>query len=209
MKKGLIVFAREPLPGEVKTRLAAAIGKQAAVELYKTMLETVLKSTRQLSNIETTVFWSCKNESLPQLAREYHCTSRLQCSGDLGQRMYAAFEDMFAHGCELCCIIGSDAPDLPCEYILNAYKLLSAQQTDVVFGPSTDGGYYLLGMKELRPQLFMNIHWSTANVLRQSLTVAQASGLTTALLPEWQDIDTLDDLHAFQNRNSMKQSTDT
>ena len=81
--------------------------------------------------------------------------------------------------------------------------LRKTQQTDVVLGPSLDGGYYLLGLRQLWPQLFVNIPWSTADVLEQSLTTAQGAGLKTALLPEWQDIDTLEDLHAFQERNRL------
>jgi uncharacterized protein len=209
MKKGLIIFAREPLPGEVKTRLAASIGDRAAAELYETMLQDVLKTGRQLNDVETVVFWDCEEESLPLLAERYRCCARRQSPGDLGQRMQAAFGEMFANGCELCCIIGSDAPDLPLSYILEAYQLLATQQTDVVFGPSRDGGYYLLGLRQVWPQLFANIPWSSAAVLEQSLAAARDSGLTAALLPEWQDIDTLEDLQAFQERNRLTLSMET
>lgn len=203
MKKGLIIFAREPIPGTVKTRLALAIGDQAAAELYDTMLQDVLKTARQLSDVETVVFWACEEESLPRLAEHYRCRSRRQSPGDLGQRMQKAFEEMFASGCKICCIIGSDAPDLPLSYIQEAYQLLATQQTDIVFGPSRDGGYYLLGMRKIWVQLFTEIPWSSVDVLEQSLSAARDSGLTSALLPEWQDIDTVEDLNAFQERNRL------
>ena len=209
MKKGLIIFAREPIPGAVKTRLAAAVGEHVAAELYETMLLDVLKTTRQLNGVETVVFWACEEESLPLLAERYRCCARRQSQGDLGQRMQAAFEEMFANGCELCCIIGSDAPDLPLSYIQEAYQLLAAQQTDVVFGPSRDGGYYLLGLRQVWPQLFTDIPWSTVDVLEQSLVAARDSGVTAALLPEWQDIDTVEDLHAFQERTRLTLSMET
>lgn len=209
MKKGLMVFAREPLPGKVKTRLAASLGDQPAALLYEAMLQDVLKSTRQLSDVETFVFWACEEESLPLLAERYHCRSRLQSQGDLGQRMRAAFEEMFANGCELCCIIGSDAPDLPLLYILEAYQLLATPYTDVVFGPCRDGGYYLLGLRRVWPQLFTNIPWSSAAVLEQSLAAVRESGLTATLLPEWEDIDSVEDLHALQVRIRLKQSMET
>jgi len=203
MKKGLIVFAREPLPGEVKTRLAAAVGDRVAADLYEKMLQDVLETCRQLSGIETVVFWACEEKSLPLLSMRYRCRSRLQGTGDLGQRMQAAFEEMFADGCELCCIIGSDAPDLPLSHILEAYRLLSEPPADVVFGPSLDGGYYLLGLRQDCPRLFANIPWSGASVLEQSLAAARDSGLTAALLPEWQDIDTVEDLQAFKERKRL------
>ena len=81
MKKGLIVFAREPLPGAVKTRLAAALGDLAAAELYETMLQDVLKTARQLSDVDTVVFWACEEESLPRLAERYRCCARRQSPG--------------------------------------------------------------------------------------------------------------------------------
>jgi len=203
MKKGLIVFAREPLPGSVKTRLAASIGNHAAVELYETMVQDVLKTARQLCDVETIVFWDCEKESLPVLSEKYSCNSRCQIAGNLGQRMQAAFAEMFADGCDLCCIIGSDAPDLPLPYILEAYRLLEAPHTDVVLGPSKDGGYYLLGLRHVWEQLFVNIPWSTSAVCERTLTATRDSALTAVLLPEWQDIDTLEDLQAFQGRSRV------
>ncbi|HIJ86493.1 MAG TPA: glycosyltransferase [Desulfuromonadales bacterium] len=204
MKKGLIVFAREPLPGQVKTRLAASLGDQLATDIYENMLREVLKTTRQLRDIETFVFWACREESLPILADRYRCTSRLQSQGDLGERMQAAFELMFADGCDACCIIGSDAPDVPIAYIFEAYRLLETLHRGIVFGPSRDGGYYLLGLRRVWSKLFTNISWSSPEVLAQSLVAARASGLSPALLPEWQDIDTVEDLHDFQERNRGK-----
>jgi rSAM/selenodomain-associated transferase 1 len=204
MKRGLIVFAREPIPGTVKTRLAAAVGDQAAADLYEAMLQAVLKTSRRLDDVETIVYWACEEESLPRLDEKYGCSSRRQCMGDLEQRMQGAFQEMFSGGCDVCCIIGSDAPDLPLPYIQEAYRLLATQQTDAVFGPSRDGGYYLLGMRKILPQLFSGIPWSSADVLAQSLTAARDSGLTAALLPEWQDIDTAEDLQAYQERNQGK-----
>jgi rSAM/selenodomain-associated transferase 1 len=205
MKKRLIVFAREPVPGLVKTRLAAAIGDRAAAELYETMLQDVLKTCRQLDDVETVVFWACEEESLPRLAERYRCSSRRQSPGDLGQRMQSAFADMFSNGCELCCIIGSDAPDVPLSYIQKAYAVLETQRSNVVFGPSRDGGYYLLGLRQVWPLLFTKIPWSSADVLEESLAAARDSGAIVTLLPEWQDIDTVEDLQAFQERIRLMQ----
>ena len=204
MKKGLILFAREPIPGQVKTRLAASIGDHAAAELYETMLQDVLKTARELSDVEAVVFWACEEETaLTALTEKFRCNSRYQRQGNLGQRMQAAFEEMFASGCELCCIIGSDAPDLPVSYIQDAYRLLETKPVDVVFGPSKDGGYYLLGLRQVRPQFFANIPWSSPEVLEQSLAIVRDSGMTATLLPEWQDIDTYEDLQAFQERTRL------
>ena len=206
MKQGLIVFAREPLPGRVKSRLASEIGKSAAAELYEIMLRDTIKTTRQLSGVETFIYWACEEAALPRLAENYSCNSKQQGSGNLGQRMQAALEEMFADGFHSVCVVGSDAPDLPPAYIQNACQLLATLQADVVFGPCKDGGYYLLGLRQVYVRLFENISWSTSDVLEQSLAAARNSGLETALLPEWQDIDTFEDLRAFQERNRQKES---
>lgn len=203
MRSGLIVFAREPVPGRVKTRLAAAIGDGAAAEAYVAMLKEVLASSRKVVGVETVVYWDCQDDVLPLLADRYGCVSRRQARGDLGQRMRAAFAEMFADGFETCCIIGSDAPDLPVAYIQEAFHLLAAQQSDAVFGPSHDGGYYLLGLSRLWPQFFTDIDWSTPQVLPQSLAAAGRAGVKTVLLPEWYDIDTLRDLEKYRARNGL------
>lgn len=206
MNNGLIVFAREPVPGRVKTRLAAAIGEQAAAERYDAMLRDVLETARQLSGAETVVYWSCEEKALSLLAERHGFCSRIQGAGDLGQRMLAAFEEMFSGGCERCCIIGSDAPDLPLSYIRKAFQLLESGENDAVFGPSRDGGYYLLGLRQVCPALFTDIAWSSSAVLEQSLAAARKAGLTAALLPEWQDIDTIDDLNEYLQRAGTAQS---
>lgn len=200
-RKGLIIFAREPLPGRVKSRLAADVGDRVAAELYEAMLLDVLEISRGLTGIESVVFWDCAAESLPLLADRFGCRSRRQADGDLGQRMQAAFADMFAAGFESCCIIGSDAPDLPPAWIERAIEILESGQGEVVFGPGSDGGYYLLGLKQIFPQLFREITWSSPFVLQQSLAAAQAAGAAPALLPVWHDIDTQQDLNSFLIRS--------
>ena len=200
-RRGLIIFAREPLPGRVKSRLAADVGDSAAAELYEAMLLDVLEISRGLTGIESVVFWDCAAESLPLLADRFGCRSRKQADGDLGQRMQAAFEEMFAAGFASCCIIGSDAPDLPSAWIERAFGMLATEQNQIIFGPSADGGYYLLGLKQILPRLFRDIAWSTPAVLQQSLAAAQSAGAATALLPVWHDIDTLQDLNSFLMRS--------
>lgn len=201
-RRCLIIFAREPLPGRVKSRLAADVGDEAAVELYEAMLLDVLEISRGLTGIESVVFWDCAAESLPLLSERFGCQSRRQADGDLGQRMQAAFAEMFSAGFESCCIIGSDAPDLPPDCIKRAFEILESGQSYVVFGPSSDGGYYLLGLKQIFPQLFREITWSSPFVLQQSLTAAQAAGAVPALLPVWHDIDTRQDLNSFLIRSA-------
>jgi rSAM/selenodomain-associated transferase 1 len=207
MGNGLIIFAREPIPGQVKMRLAATIGDVAAADAYAAMLADVFNTCRKLTDLETVVYWDCNETSLPLLADRYECRSRKQSAGDLGQRMKSAFTEMFESGFETCCIIGSDSPDLPVSYIEEAFHLLAEGQIDAVFGPTHDGGYYLLGLSRLWPQLFTDIEWSTPEVLRQSLTAGEMAGVKATLLTEWYDIDTQEDLEKYQARNRIQTQT--
>ena len=122
MSKSLIIFAREPRPTRVKTRLAASIGDQAAAGLYERMLRDVLENAGQMTGVVSVTYWACEEELLPLLAGRFRCNSRCQSTGDLGRRMRVAFEEMFGDGYETCCIIGSDAPDLPSRYIQEAFE---------------------------------------------------------------------------------------
>jgi len=201
MTRGLIIFAREPLVGTVKTRLARDLGShRTATDLYAAMLADVLAAAATLDDTRLLVFWALQNGAAPPFPSLPRLEMYEQRGGDLGERMANAFEEAFASGCRACCIIGSDAPDLPTEYILRAFTLLERDQAEAVFGPADDGGYYLLGLRSLPQQLFEDIAWSSDEVLRISLERARLSGLRTSLLPPWRDIDTAGDLEAFLNR---------
>lgn len=192
MSKGLIIFARAPVPGKVKTRLARDVGEQVATELYGAMLDDVLEMAALLDDVRLLVFWA--DGSYPHFPGIPRLEMFEQSGEDLGQRMANAFRTAFEEGIDACCIIGSDLPDLPLEYVRKAFRMLEENRIDAVFGPSSDGGYYLLGMRRLWPELFENVPWSTSLVLETSLKHARASELTVDLLPVWHDIDTIDDL---------------
>lgn len=193
MKRGLIVFARHPLPGHVKTRLAAVIGDLAAAELYRAMLEDVLAMVAGLEGIRPLVFWA--TDCCPPAAPTGELfESFVQSGATLGERMANAFETAFRNGIRSCCIIGSDSPDLLPHYIHQAFQELELDRSDVVFGPAEDGGYYLLGMGRFWRRLFEDVSWSGPQVLETSLERARELGLRTFLLPAWYDLDRMVDL---------------
>jgi len=194
VNKGLIIFAREPVPGRVKTRLARYLGDQAATDLYAAMLKDVLENTAELKGVRTMTFWATDGGPAPELPAPHIIESFVQSGMNLGDRMAAAFETAFSSGVEACCIIGSDSPDLPAEYIRQAFDLLEHDETDTVFGPAEDGGYYLLGLRRNWLGFFQNIPWSTTAVLEASLKRAGELGLRITLLPTWYDLDELKDL---------------
>jgi len=158
------------------------------------MLEDVLERAARLHDTRVLVFWAMENDPLPQRPAYPRLEMRRQCSGNLGERMAGAFETAFANGARACCIIGSDSPDLPPEYISRAFQLLGEDQADVVFGPAEDGGYYLVGMKRLWRRIFEDVAWGGNDVLESSCQRARELELRTALLPDWYDLDTLADL---------------
>jgi len=116
-----------------------------------------------------------------------------QRGADLGERMAAAFMERFAGGDGSVAIIGSDSPDLPPVYVMEAFRLLD-EGSDAVFGPAEDGGYYLVAMKRVWPELFTDLPWSSESLLAASLARAAQSGIGVGLLPPWSDLDEWGDL---------------
>ncbi|HEX2532764.1 MAG TPA: TIGR04282 family arsenosugar biosynthesis glycosyltransferase, partial [Chitinophagaceae bacterium] len=189
MSPALLLFVRTPERGKVKTRLAAAIGADGALAVYEQLLAHTHAVTRNLAAAKY-VFYSEAVAPEDRWNEGYH--KRLQATGDLGQRMHAAFREVFAQGHNRVCIIGSDCFELQVPIIEKAFALL--ETSDVVVGPARDGGYYLLGLKKEVKELFTGIDWSTEKVRAQTLARVQSLGLTYALLPELTDVDTVDDM---------------
>lgn len=198
--KHLIIFVKNKIPGKVKTRLAAGIGQEKAMEVYDKLLAHTHASSRCL-DCDKTVFFSEQIEE-DGLWADGNFALALQYGRDLGDRMQQAFDAQFAKGAERVCIIGSDTFEIKAEIIQEAFKKL--QDHDIVIGPARDGGYYLLGMKELQPELFHNKSWSTEGVLSQTLSDIQQLQLSYALLPELNDIDQKEDWMAHQRNIAAK-----
>lgn len=192
MLPALLVFAKRPAPGRVKTRLTPPLSHQDAAEIYHCMLCDILEKVSTLS-VDVTIFY----EDEPEAAAFFSnlaTNARIlpQIGNDLGERIKNAFSSMFHLGYHSTVVIGTDSPDLPSDFIHEAFQLLGS--ADAVFGPSEDGGYYLLGLKSLHEELFTDIAWSTESVLRASIDRAAESGLTVKLLPTWYDVDIYVDL---------------
>lgn len=189
-KKLLLLFVRNPELGKVKTRLAAAIGPEKALEIYLHLLQHTRDVTQHLP-MDKRVYYAGR---VPQndLWPEAQYQKRVQPEGDLGQKMEAAFAAAFADGYTSVVIIGSDCLQLTQEVVQQAFEKLQAH--DVVVGPAKDGGYYLLGMKTLHPAIFRNKRWSTAHVFPDTLQDILHLHLSYALLPRLSDVDYVEDL---------------
>jgi uncharacterized protein len=199
MKFALIIFQKNAVLGKVKTRLAVSVGDEKALEIYKWLTERTHSAAKELS-VDKYLFFS---DYIPQVSEfsSAHFKTELQSGSDLGERMSRAFEFLFAKGYERVIIIGTDCPELSSNLLKDAYRALD--QSDLVLGPAEDGGYYLMGMNQFYPDLFVSIPWSTDQVLESSLDRAEAMGLDYDLLGILSDIDTLDDWKKFSEANSI------
>ncbi len=199
----LIIFIKNPEKGRVKTRIAATVGANRALEIYEQLLAT----TKIISSgvpCQKHLYYSDfidENDSWPKVSFFKHS----QMGGNLGDRMRNAFMEIFEwHSLKKkkVLIIGSDCPEIDSSVIENAFYKLD--KNDFVIGPTFDGGYYLLGMKEFRPQVFENVAWSTDSVLKSTLSIISSLSLTYELLPAITDIDTFADWEAYIARKSQK-----
>ncbi|TPE44472.1 TIGR04282 family arsenosugar biosynthesis glycosyltransferase [Pontibacter mangrovi] len=188
--KLLLLFVRNPELGKVKTRLAAAVGPEKALEVYVHLLQHTRQVTQQLPVDKRVYYTGTVNQEDLWPNQVYQ--KRVQTEGDLGKKMQAAFAEAFLEGYTSVVIIGSDCLQLTPEIIARAYQELETHE--VVIGPALDGGYYLLGMNCLYPRLFQNKQWSTEHVFQETMQDVQQLQLPYALLPRLSDIDELSDL---------------
>lgn len=194
----LIIFAKEPVPGQVKTRLCPPLAPEAAARLYHSFLEDTLAEMGRLSQMDLTLAYG-EPEAEPffrELAPP-HVRLFPQEGADLGERLTRAFARGFGEGYGAILVLGSDVPDLPGSVVWEAKKALEAEKAEVVLGPCPDGGYYLVGLKAPHPGLFQGLGWSTGVVLEDTLSRARRLSLPVHLLPRWADIDTYPDLLTF------------
>jgi rSAM/selenodomain-associated transferase 1 len=194
----LIIFVKAPRPGEVKTRIARVIGPQAASDAYVRIVGAVIENLRSLQNVQLRF---SPDDALRDISRwlQPEWTAETQGNGDLGERLRLAFRDSFAAGVKRVVLVGSDCPDITAEDVQSAWNAL--ENNDLVLGPAQDGGYWLIGLRTEQPTLFKNISWSGDMVLQQTITKAKSIDLSTQLLRELADIDTIEDLRRFEARS--------
>lgn len=211
MEKAIALFSKPPQPGQTKSRLWEALTPEASALFHRACLEDLTRAIKGL-DAAAYLYWTGKHKeefsgpflgSVPGDFKELDHLSldgfsfRQQQGGDLGQRLVNAFRELLINHRRVI-IIGSDQPELSGQDLEEALELLLHH--DLVLGPTLDGGYYLIGLKQLYPELFRDIAWSTEKVYRQTRDKAEQKGLTVATLPVRQDIDTYEDLIAFHDR---------
>lgn len=189
-RKLLMIMAKVPEAGKVKTRLAETIGDELALQIYLKLLSHT-HDIASKANADKLIFYAGLGDTF-DLLDYYRIPKTSQVSGGLGERMQNAFERAFAQGYEHVAIIGSDCYELSTSILDEAFKQL--EQNDYVIGPAKDGGYYLLGMNRLTPQLFEAKTWSEENVCLDTLLDIKAIDASYSLLDTLSDIDREEDL---------------
>lgn len=188
------LFAKHPVAGTVKTRLAEALGPTAAAELSEAFVRDLCDRFAAIADRR----WLGITPSTTAACDWFRTLSAdryelwVQPDGDLGVRMEAFFASAFAAGATRAVLIGSDSPTLPLEFIEEAFDSLHAH--DVVLGPARDGGYYLIGAARPLSGVLADVRWSSPHTFADTVAGMNRIALRVATLSEWYDVDTVDDL---------------
>ncbi|RMG72765.1 MAG: glycosyltransferase [Nitrospirae bacterium] len=195
-KDALIVFAKAPKEGLCKSRLIPWLGKKGATKIYKKVLEETLHNLSKLKEKEIFIFYTPRGHRsyFSQYARRVF----LQRGRGLGQRMFNAFKRVFSMGYERVVLVGSDIPGLTEEITEEAFRVLA--EKDLVFGPSEDGGFYLVGMRSPVEGLFEGVPWSSPVTLEVTLKRAKEGGLSVGFSSTLSDLDTIGDYLRLRKR---------
>jgi rSAM/selenodomain-associated transferase 1 len=191
----LLIFVKEPVPGRVKTRLAAEIGADAACAVYRRCVERTLERLSALREESTLCVEPAEATGRIRAWLGSARPMQPQAGGTLGDRLTDATQRAFAGHQRPIVVIGTDSPWLDEALIEEAFTMM--ERADLVLGPTVDGGYYLIGLARPAAELFHGISWSTSQVLNQTLAAARRSGMVTSLLRPGYDIDRLDDLRRW------------
>ena len=208
LQEALILFVKYPEEGKVKTRLGKTIGYERATKIYTQLAEHSFNESKKLNKVSRYLFF-VDEQNRERIANWAGLGFSFypQSAGNLGEKMKNAFSKVIAKGANKTIIIGSDLPDISKAIISKAFKDLD--KNNIVIGPSKDGGYYLLGMNKFYPELFDGIAWSTEQVLEQTLEKAKLLNLSVTLLKELNDIDTIDDLNEWQNKDHINEDSNS
>lgn len=186
----LLLFVKNPIAGRTKTRLAASVGHDKALDMYQMLLDYTRSQTDALVGVKRLLMYSEAIMKADGWSDDGYQKMVQQGEG-LGERMTNAFANAFSDGGTKVIIIGSDCPGITTQILEKAFRALAT--SEVVIGPALDGGYYLLGMNAYYPDLFMNINWSTERVAEQTRERAATQGLGVTELEPLSDVDTLED----------------
>ena len=204
MKTAIIIMAKVPRAGNVKTRLQPYLSPDKCVLLSEAFLEDAIDKAQSLTN-DLIISFS------PNSERDYFTkfennkfTLLVQKGENLGEKMFNAFQFAFIQGSDAIVMIGTDSPTFPAKFIGQAFK--SLKNSDAVLGETEDGGFYLIGLRTLPKEIFANIEWSSPKTFRQTTENITNSSLKISFLPIWYDIDFPEDL--IKLRKDLSKNSD-
>ncbi|MGB3799368.1 MAG: TIGR04282 family arsenosugar biosynthesis glycosyltransferase [Lewinella sp.] len=189
-RPALIIMVKNPIPGKTKTRLAEDVGNDQALAMYDLLMQHTRDQALGLAHTTRYLHYSEFVDAKDQWPNGKFI-KLVQVGEGLGERMAAAFDHAFARGHDRIIIVGSDCPGITTDLLTQAYEELVTHE--LVVGPATDGGYYLLGMRHAHPSLFTEMTWSVDSVLEETMRRATKQGLSAATLPALSDVDRLED----------------
>ncbi|MEE2754648.1 MAG: TIGR04282 family arsenosugar biosynthesis glycosyltransferase [Candidatus Latescibacterota bacterium] len=191
----IIVYLKNPAPGEVKTRLQTRYTPEQATRLYRAFIQDTIETAQSVEADRYFVAYTptgCEVEIADLVPEGWNLTP--QIGADLGNRMLGSLRSCITSGANKVVLIGTDIPSLPRSHLLSAINRLD--KNDLVLGPAADGGFYLIGTRITLPEIFSGVTWSTNKVFEQATTGIRSHGLLMSLIPPWHDIDTPEDLDA-------------
>ncbi len=197
IKGALLVFTRAPVPGQTKTRLIPLLGAQGAAEFHETVLSETLANAKA-SMFETVEIWcepDINHPFLQQCSLNFSCALTVQHGNNLGEKMHNATNETLATY-NFVVLIGCDCPAISTDILNQSYQALSNGK-DAVLGPSSDGGYYLIGLKKPNPDIFQDMSWGEGDVADKTRHILNRQGLDYVELEELADIDTPDDYQKY------------
>jgi rSAM/selenodomain-associated transferase 1 len=202
--RAIAIFAKAAQPGRVKTRLMPALSAESAADLALAFLRDTVETMQGVapSCDATPIVLFAPGDTEPWFRTVLGPDVRLlaQSDGDLTKRLQVAYCALAQAGFSRVCFVGTDSPTIPPALIERAFSLL--EDHDVVIGPATDGGYYLIALRAEQYKIFEGIEWSTSAVLQQTRAAASALQLRVALLPEWYDIDDVASLERLRGETN-------
>jgi uncharacterized protein len=198
----ILIFAKHPELGRCKTRLAKGVGDRNALTIYRTLLGHTLKTVQETPYRKVLMVDPPEHtEDGPGWAPGMDAYLP-QADGDLGARMSGAVEAAFTRGAKKVVLLGCDCPQISKDSVTSSFTALDS--CDVVLGPTDDGGYYLLGLKERHLSLFRDIPWSTGKVFEKTLNILKFQTLSYISLDAFSDVDTLEDFNRVRHLEPLK-----
>ncbi len=193
MKRAIIIMAKAPVPGAVKTRLEPFLSPAECAELAAAFLRDAFAKAKTVCENTILAYSPAAQRAVLESVLQTETIYVEQTGADLGERMSNAFEFAFASGSDAVVMIGTDSPTVPADFIRRAFEFLE-NESDIVLGETADGGFYLIGLRKNYPELFENVAWSSARVFKQTTANAERLKLRAAQIPVLYDVDVPDDL---------------